>query len=430
MNRESNNDTYYWCCEHKFLRKCKGRAITILEGQDHILKKFNIHNHAPETSRTDVIQTLNNIRERALQTREKPSQIIQDIVINMPEESFSYMPSNEAIRKQISHARNKNMPTQPQTLENINVLDQLRTTIRGEQFLAKDIEFNNEKIMIFCTSNNLQYLEKARYWLMDGTFKTVPTLFRQLYTIHAIVGGEKLINLGYEAGYDLSPPIIITDFEQAVINSIRLNFSNSANKCCFFHLCQSLWRQIQAKGLSIEYGANATFSIKLRQLTAFAFLLSIEIPAAFDQIKPLMPSNATSIVNYFENTYIREEVRQQLRNGNIIYDPPTFSLSLWSIFELITHGYPRTQNFIEGWHHRWNNIVGRAHVGVYTIIEEIRKEQHQTDINIERVLRGEPRPSQPKHVINYERRIQAVFSSRNDYTLPDYLREIAHNISL
>ncbi|CAG8662727.1 6134_t:CDS:1, partial [Dentiscutata heterogama] len=403
-----------------------------------------------------VIQTLNNIRERASQTREKPSQIIQDIVINMPEESFSYMPSNEAIRKQISRTRNRNMPTQPQTLENINVPDQLRTTIRGEQFLAKDIEFNNEKIMIFCTSNNLQYLEEARYWLMDGTFKTVPTLFRQLYTIHAIVGGEsnsrvfpmvyvlmtskteecytrlfqELINLGYEAGYDLSPPIIITDFEQAVINSIRLNFPNSANKCCFFHLCQSLWRQIQAKGLSIEYEANATFSIKLRQLTALAFLPSIEIPAAFDQIKPLMPSNATSIVDYFENTYIRGEVRQQLRNGNIIYDPPTFSPSLWSIFELITQGYPRTQNFIEGWHHRWNNIVGRAHVGVYTIIEEMRKEQHQTDINIERVLRGEPRPSQPKHVINYERRIQAVFSSRNDYTLPDYLRGIAHNISL
>ncbi|CAG8849092.1 40459_t:CDS:2, partial [Gigaspora margarita] len=84
----------------------------------------------------------------------KLSQIIQDIVIHMPEESFSYMPSNEAICKQISYARNKNMPTQPQILENIN------------------------------------YLEEARYWLMDGTFKTVPTLFCQLYTIHAIVGGK------------------------------------------------------------------------------------------------------------------------------------------------------------------------------------------------------------------------------------------------
>ncbi|CAG8843573.1 42983_t:CDS:1, partial [Gigaspora margarita] len=59
-----------------------------------------------------------------------------------------------------------------------------------------------------------------------------------------------------------------------------------------------------------------------------------------------------SIVDYFENTYIRGEVRQQLKNRNIIYDLLTFLPSLWSIFELITQGYPRTQNFIENWHYR------------------------------------------------------------------------------
>ncbi|CAG8762470.1 15514_t:CDS:2, partial [Dentiscutata erythropus] len=230
---------------------------------------------------------------------------------------------NGAIRKQISCARTKNMPTQPQSLENINVPDQLCITIKGEQFLAKDIEFNNEKIMIFF------------YVLM--TSKTEES-YTQLF--------QELINLGYKAGYELSLPIIITDFEQSVINSIHLNFPNSTNK-------------------------YSTFSIKLRHLTALAFLPSTEIPAAFDQIKPLMPPNASNIINYFENTYIRREIRQQLRNRNIIYDLPLFLPSLWS-------------------HHRWNNIIGKAHVGVYTIIEEMRKEQHQTDINIERVLRREP----------------------------------------
>ncbi|CAG8742797.1 45030_t:CDS:2, partial [Gigaspora margarita] len=169
----------------------------------------------------DVVQTLNNIRERASQTHKKPSQIIQDNVSNMPEESFLYMPSNEAIHKQISYARNKNMSTQPQTLENINVPDQLYTTIRGGQFLAKDIKFYNEKIMIFCTLTKLQYLEEARYWLIDGHLR----LF-QHYSINCIqfmqllVIFQELINLEYKAGYKLNPPIIITDFEQSDINSI------------------------------------------------------------------------------------------------------------------------------------------------------------------------------------------------------------------
>ncbi|CAG8514932.1 5969_t:CDS:2 [Ambispora gerdemannii] len=36
-----------------------------------------------------------------------------------------------------------------------------------------------------------------------------------------------------------------------------------------------------------------------------------------------------------------------------------------------------TQNIVEGWHHQWNVLIGKAHVGVYTIIEEMRKEQQQ-----------------------------------------------------
>ena len=105
---------------------------------------------------------------------------------------------------------------------------------------------------------------------MDGTFKTVPTLFHQLYTIHAPVGGEdnsrifpmvyvlmtsrseeiykrlfeELFELGEQDGeqddQDLSPPIIITDFEQAVINAVQSEFPESTHKGCFFHLCQNL----------------------------------------------------------------------------------------------------------------------------------------------------------------------------------------------
>lgn len=63
--------------------------------------------------------------------------------------------------------------------------------MNGNQFLAKKIELGNGKLMIFCTTSNLHHLQEAEYWIMDGTFKTVPSLFQQLYTIHAPVGGEE-----------------------------------------------------------------------------------------------------------------------------------------------------------------------------------------------------------------------------------------------
>ena len=94
------------------------------------------------------------------------------------------MPNKEALCKQINRTRNENNTTsQPQSLQDINVPNHLCLTINRDQFLAREIESGDEKLMIFCTASNLQHLQNAEYWIMDGTFKTVPILFHQLYTI-------------------------------------------------------------------------------------------------------------------------------------------------------------------------------------------------------------------------------------------------------
>ena len=188
---KNRNNKYYWCCEYRKNKNCNGRAVTILENEEHVLVKSTEHNHSPEASRVDVVNTLNRIKETAAsQTRVKPSQLIQDTIVSMPQASYPYMPNKDAMRRQISRVRTENIPPQPQTLQDINVPINLRETISCELFLTRDITFEEEKIMIFCPVSNLQHLQKADYWIMDGTFKTVPTLFQQMYTIHALVGGE------------------------------------------------------------------------------------------------------------------------------------------------------------------------------------------------------------------------------------------------
>ncbi|CAB4383499.1 unnamed protein product [Rhizophagus irregularis] len=189
--KDKNKDKrYYWCCEFRKKYNCNGRAIMDLEGENHILVSFKEHSHSLEANRMEVVRTLNTIKESASHTHNRPVQLIQDAVVNMHQSSYSYMPNKQALGKQISRIRNKNMPPQPQELDEINVPNELRRTINNEEFLAREIEFNEEKMMIFCTTSNLQYLQDAEYWLMDGTFKTVPLLFQQMYTIHAPVGGK------------------------------------------------------------------------------------------------------------------------------------------------------------------------------------------------------------------------------------------------
>ncbi|CAG8768537.1 26790_t:CDS:2, partial [Dentiscutata erythropus] len=168
------------------------------------------------------------------------------------------------------------------------------------------------------------------FWLIDGTFKTVPKLFYQLYTIHTPVGATsncRILSLVYvlmtnkseelyqqlfqylneiaeENNIVLSLSIVITDFERASINASHNEFPGVTNKCCFFHLGQSGWRKIQKVGLVNQYGDDDNLSIGLQQLFALAFLLPKEIPSAFIILKQYIPSIANAVVEWFELTYV------------------------------------------------------------------------------------------------------------------------------
>jgi len=47
-----------------------------------------------------------------------------------------------------------------------------------------------KKMVIFSTDRHLKFLQKAKYWVMDGTFQSAPDIFTQLYAIHVEVKGQ------------------------------------------------------------------------------------------------------------------------------------------------------------------------------------------------------------------------------------------------
>ena len=59
-------------------------------------------------------------------------------------------------------------------------------TKEGEPFLLFDSGPTEDRIIIFSTARNLRLLASSKHWYGDGTFKTVPHLFYQLYTLHGI----------------------------------------------------------------------------------------------------------------------------------------------------------------------------------------------------------------------------------------------------
>lgn len=188
---KNHNNSYYWHCEKRDALGCKGRAVTTFVGRQHCLKKFTDHNHAAEASRVNVIRTVNTLKERGMETNETPAQIIQTTTASISRETHPYLPSRDALRQTIKRIRSSDLPAEPRSLDELVVPEDLRKTLGGSDFLVRDIVLEEDRILLFTTIENVQYLDQSTIWIMDGTFKTVPSIFKQLYTIHGRVGRDE-----------------------------------------------------------------------------------------------------------------------------------------------------------------------------------------------------------------------------------------------
>ena len=216
---------------------------------------------------------------------------------------------------------------EPKTLNGLNIPEELTKTSRGDDFFQR-IDLEGGCIFLFTTKSNLEILKSSPYWIVDGTFKTVPKylsrmifqleynysnhlifrLFQQFYTIHgryknntnvfplvyalmthrteeyykAVI--EEIIAKAIDNDIDLQPEIIISDFELSSINAVRTTFNGVRTQGCHFHLSQSIFRRIQSENLVTRYNEDEEFSSNLRKISALAFLPASEIKGAFNQV--------------------------------------------------------------------------------------------------------------------------------------------------
>ena len=55
---------------------------------------------------------------------------------------------------------------------------------------------NNNEFVLFSTEANIRMLSTKLHWCVDGTFKSVPSIYVQFFSIHAFEG-DKLIPLSH-----------------------------------------------------------------------------------------------------------------------------------------------------------------------------------------------------------------------------------------
>ena len=89
-------------------------------------------------------------------------------------------------------ARRDSLPPLPANLAALQIQGRWAQTTQHQAFLLFDEQNGNDRIICFCSEEDLQQMCDSDVLYMDGTFSTAPRMFAQLYTIHGFLQGKQM----------------------------------------------------------------------------------------------------------------------------------------------------------------------------------------------------------------------------------------------
>ena len=283
---------------------------------------------APRSS-TTTQKFYYRVRERAAsEPNEAPARIIQGVVNEIQkEELLMRLPERQTMLRSINIIQNRQRPPLPRNLDELNISHPYDKTLRGDSFLQYDSNINGDRLIIFYTPQCLRLLCESETIFSDGTFKTSPRLFFQLYTVHGLVGNE-VYPLAYclttrktersyteifsvlqehaaRANMNLNPLRVIIDFEQASFNALRTVFPNSTISECLFHFSQSVWRKATSLGLTTLFHQSGEIRRSINMIFAVPFLPPEDLVDEFVALKDILAQEVVQLWQYVDEVYVR-----------------------------------------------------------------------------------------------------------------------------
>ncbi|XP_052268620.1 uncharacterized protein LOC127869999 [Dreissena polymorpha] len=133
-------------------------------------------------------------------------------------------------------------------------------------------------------------------------------------------------------------------------------FSGVTIKGCVFHWTQAVWRKVQDLGLVTTYRRRQALYNYMRQLMALPFLPAAHIRETFAALRDRANTpQLDSLVTYMDRQWLQ----------HVLFNPEN-----WSIFRRSV----RTNNDVEGWHHKLNTTVRYGGCSIYVLVPTLMTE--------------------------------------------------------
>ncbi|XP_018496452.1 uncharacterized protein LOC108864738, partial [Galendromus occidentalis] len=381
---------------------CPARVTIDKDPELAVVKMSTQHSHGVEDRdlmRRNTIQRMKNMvsarPDKSCQEvyREALADAVTEYQTQHPtEEIGATLPMYGSVRSALQRHRAKDRPTLPQTLADIILEGQWATTKLGVTFLMID-DGTTDRMLGFLTEEALTILCGATAVFMDGTFRIVPSLFCQLYSLHAFFRGQmmplayflladkekdtyirmfRLISdLAASRGLLFRPAKFHLDYEVAALKAIEQVFPTAAIRGCAFHFCQAVWRNVQRHGLSTSYSNDASVKRFIKSTMALCFVPLERIDDAWMEIDADSPGadhEAFARLSEFKEYFIRT----WLENDEL---------------------EARTTNHLEGWHNALNKMIEKSHVNIFELVAHLKVDEN--DCRLQRVLLSAGNPPKP-----------------------------------
>jgi hypothetical protein len=469
INREYG-DKFYWICDLYKSTFCRGRLITELNAAgEHVILKKSKHIHSPSIHRSFVAEAKSNLREISTQdlnssaTRLVDQNNASDFVIQNNLSNF--MGSNHSQKMIVRRARQSHgkikYPPNPTSKDFVYDLNFEDLYLHEEQILLFDClsEDKSKRLTIFTTDFLFERFCAATFTVYDGTFKTCPAPYTQLFICHGNLPGfdeyfthpmiyvlmtgkdenmyetifNELRQTAIKMGLTINAKYSMTDFELASRKALRLIFPPTQNRACFFHLRQLAIKRLknlktisrvngQPQTLYKKYISNPDFAFEINQVLALAFFPPNEIEELFNVIHRFASTDALVFYNWFKPLYIRK------LNGQDAISPPSF----WSVYDLVMLGYPKTSNGAEQSHHSLFSACNKIpHLPLYKFISILKGQIIKTQQIIDRIFNGLIEKRRSKFHEEKEKIIHHILETKdvNNKPLIYSLRAIATSLT-
>jgi hypothetical protein len=363
------NGTITWlCCE------CSARLRTDdVAPYGHPVVLGN-HTHESNETTPGLLRCREAMKTRIQEHPETISTVIyREKLLEVPLNVAVALPSKDYVARALRAERSKRRPPLPATAADLQLAPYQTLTRCNHRFLLLDTVHEGDRMLVFSSDFFINLLCEAQTVFADGTFRTVPRIFNQCFTINFLYQ-EKLLPAVYalvrrktqsvyqrilraiqesaeERGLQFSPANFLTDFEVGLMSAITVQLPAAQQRGCFFHFCQCCFRHIQTLGLQHVYRVSNSNRIILRVTMALAFLPEDQILPTFQRYKILIEQHVPLLVpfmNYFQQQWIN-----------------TVLPAVWCV-----HGRAvRTNNDIEGWHFAMKRAIGQDHPDVHAFLK-------------------------------------------------------------